>query len=236
MSTRQGAVRDWTDFDEGLLHTLWVVADSLNGRHSAIPHLYPSFVTDYSGGERVYAARPFQLLEHVAPGDGSYLHHSSTILATGRDGLKLTAAAAAGQAWGNAKRRRRAEMDAIPRWTPVDHGTLWVSNHRFWIESVRGLFPWHWGAVRGINMISQGNVHVHGQSEQGAVSWQIVSPAAEMIFALWVLTLRVPHQQWMTRAWIPPNWIPWAAGLGKQTPFSDAADVNVALDEIPPQP
>jgi hypothetical protein len=77
----------------------------------------------------------------------------------------------------------------------------------------------------------------------GVLSWwalsgsvlQIVSRAAEMILAFWVLTLRVPHQQWMTRAWIPPNWIPWAAA-GKQTPSSDPADMNVALDEIPHEP
>ena len=229
---RRNPSRDWTDYDEGLLYTLWVVDCLLTDRADQLQYVNPPFVIDHTGGERIYAQAPFQLLEWAAPGDGTYQHDSSFFFATGRGGLTMTAAAAVFRAHGNARRRAQATQSAVPRWLPADQGTAWVSSHGFWIQTMRGLFPWPWESVAGMQVVNQGNVQLQGSSTAGPVSWQVVSPAAELMFALWVLTRRVPHPQWMNRDWIPPNWIHWASERGKRLPFTDAGDIDVSLDAL----
>ena len=227
-------VREWTPSDEGLLYTLWVVSSLLRGRADQLQYVNPPFAIDYPAGERVYNSAPFQLREWGAPGDGSYMHNSSFFFATGRGGLTMTAAAAAIRAAGNSNRRSQAAQNAVPRWMPADQGTIWVSSLGFWMQTMRGLFPWPWESVHGMEIVGQGNVQVYGQSTNGPMTWQIVSPAAELLFGLWVITRKVPHPQWMDRSWIPPNWIRWATDLGKNLPFDDPTEVDVSMDALPP--
>lgn len=219
--------RSWTEYDDGLLYTLWIVSSLLTGRGERLECLNPPFAIDYHQGERVFTAAPFQVLAWASPGDGTYLHDSSFLFATGRGGLTVTAAAAAFRAAGNARRRGQAERDAMPRWMPVDQGTVWVSSHGFRIGTMRGLTTWPWSSVDGMQMVNQGDVQIQAQSVDGPINCQIVSPAAELIFALWVLALQVPHPQWMDRGWIPAHWLSWAAAQGKQMPFNDPTEIGL---------
>ncbi len=228
-------VREWTSYDDGLLSTLHVVNNVLRDQGTRLHHLHPPFVTDYAGGERVYTQAPLQVLDWAAPGDGSYQHSSSFFLATGRGGLAMTAAVAAFRSAENSDRRAQAARDAIPRWLPVDQGTAWISNRGLWLQTMRGVFLWPWESMQGMQVLGQGHLQIQGQSSAGPINWQIVSPGAELVFALWVLARRVPHPQWLDRSWIPTNWIPWATSLGRPTPFGDLdelGDIDATFAEL----
>jgi len=80
-----------------------------------------------SDNETCYAQGPAQIWQFLE-GDGTYVHKS-------RGGFGLVGLAlVAGTAVGNNARRSRASREAVPRFRPVDQGTMYLTDRRFVIQ------------------------------------------------------------------------------------------------------
>src|SRR3954447_12327914 len=208
MSRRKTIEAGWTDRDSALWHTCEIAAD-LSQRRVPEPRLrvVSNFPPRLGADERYWAAGPFALHEQRPFGDGSYTHDSGFFLATGRAGLTATAAVAAFRAAGNARRRRQAERDAIPRWTQIDCGTVYLSRYGIHLNSPVGVFPWAWSSITAAQMIAPAAVHIFADSTRGPVSWILQSDWAELFFVAWALTCHPQHPQLVTGTWLPPGWL-----------------------------
>lgn len=106
----------WTARDDALWTTA-EIAVLLN--QGELDHRHPlpvPFAMQLGGSEeRILAHGPFQLFSWAAPGDGSYMHNTSSFVATGRGGMAMMAGFAVARAIGNSSRRRSAEAAAQPR-------------------------------------------------------------------------------------------------------------------------
>lgn len=212
------AERTWTQFDDGLLRAAWIAERADSGRLHELDAVPSPFATTHPG-DRVLAASPYELSTWCAPGDGSYHHSGAFLLATGRRGLALTAAVAAGVASGNARRRRQAALDAVPRWLATDRGTLWVGTHGFRLQNTVGLAFWAWQYVDAVRCLGQGSVEVQGRSASGPASIRILAPSAESLFVLWVHARgALTHPDWVARTWLRDDWLAWAHHLGCPVP------------------
>lgn len=163
-----GHRRVWTPYDDGLVRTAWIAALATAGRLHELDAV-PAAFAPADSSERVLAVSPYELSVWAAPGDGSYRHSGSVVLASGRSGLTITADVAAGVATGNARRRRRAAQNAVPRWLPSERGSLWVSTHGFRLQSVHGLAFWTWQLIDSIRCLGLGAVEVQGRAATGGL-------------------------------------------------------------------
>lgn len=162
----------WTDRDSALWHTCELAADLAQGRApQAHLEVLTPFPPQFARDELSWAAGPFQLLERISPGDGSYVHNGGFFFATGPIGLAATAAVALGKAAGNSSRRRAAEASAVPRWMPIDTGMIYVSAYGFYLSGEGGLYPWSWGSISMGSMVEPGAMHLTGQTARGTISW-----------------------------------------------------------------
>lgn len=157
--------------------------------------------------ERVLAHGPFTLLSWTAPGNGEYMHNSSTPIATGRGSIAMMAGFAAARAIGNSARRREAKARAQPRWLQIDQGTVSVSNFGFYLHGPHGLAPWSWSGVRAASLTAPGQLSIDGMSESGPVKWLLNSHWAELVFLLWASVCSPHHPQLTGRTWLPEEWL-----------------------------
>lgn len=208
MTKRKSTTAGWTDRDGALWHTCEIAVD-LALREVPEPRLQivSTFPPQLGRGEQYWAAGPYVLLEQRARGDGSYRHDSGFFFATGRGGLTATAAVAAFSARGNSRRRRQAELDAVPRWTSIDGGTLYLSRYGVHMHSDGGVFPWDWQSITAAQMVGPAAVHISGSSTRGPVSWILRSDWAELLFVAWAVARHPRHPQLLTGAWLPPGWL-----------------------------
>lgn len=224
MSKPKTTTAPWTDRDTALWHTCEIAAVLAHGR---IPpprqQVVSIFPPQLAPDEQYWAAGPYLLNEELAPGDGSYVHDSGYFLATGRGGLTATAAVAAFRAAGNARRRRRAEEAAVPRWTPIEHGTVYLSAYGFSLHGPGGVSPWGWPSVTAAQMVAPGAVHLLGASVRGQVSWILQSDWAELLFVAWALARHRQHPQLITGSWLPPGWLQRCAEFSQQTRLASPA-------------
>ena len=208
MGKRTPATDGWSDRDSALWHTCEIAVDLALG-HAPEPRLeiVSVFPSQLAADERYWAAGPYALEDQRARGDGSYRHDSSFFVATGRGGLAATAAVAAFGAGGNARRRRQAQLDAVPRWTWIDGGTLYLSRHGAHMHGAGGVHAWDWPSITAAQMVGPAAVHMFGNSTQGPVSWIVRSDWAELFFLAWAVARHPRHPQLLTGAWLPPGWL-----------------------------
>jgi hypothetical protein len=196
MSKRESVTMGWTDRDRALWHTCEIAVDLSQGRVPA-PRLQvvSIFPPQLGPDEQYWAAGAYVLDEERAFGDGSYLQDSGYFLATGPGGLTMTAAVAAFRAVGNSRRRRQAAQAAIPRWTQVNHGVLYLSRYGVHLHSSEGLYPWDWASITAAQMVAPAAVHVLGNSTRGPVAWILHSDWAELLLVAWTLARHPRHPQ-----------------------------------------
>ncbi|MCF6743429.1 hypothetical protein E9529_03915 [Blastococcus sp. KM273128] len=213
MTKRRSTTPEWTDRDSALWHTCEIAVDLAHGTVPAprlqVVSIFPPML---ASDEQYWAAGPYVLHEERARGDGSYVRDSGFFFATGRGGLTATAAVAALRARGNSNRRKQAQMDAIPRWTPIDAGTLYLSRYGFHLHSSGGVWPWDWPSVTAAQMVGPAAVHIFGASTRGPVSWIVQSDWAELLFVAWAIARHPRHPQLLTGGWLPPGWLARCAG------------------------
>ncbi|MGY1620172.1 hypothetical protein ACI797_25820 [Geodermatophilus sp. SYSU D00691] len=224
MSNQQPMSARWTDRDSALWHTCEIAVDLAQGK-TPPPRLPVTsiFPPQLGVDERYWAAGPYSLNEQLAAGDGTYMHDSGYFLATGRGGLTATAAVAAARAAGNARRRRQAELAAIPRWTVIDQGTIYLSRYGVHLHGAGGVSPWDWPSITATQMVGPAAVHILGNSTRGPVSWVLQSDWAELLFVAWALTCHRGHPQLITGSWLPPGWLQRCAEYSHPTRLSSPA-------------
>lgn len=199
---------DWAPRDATLLQTVHAVQAALYGDLSRVPRvLVPFALQSGQPQERTVATAAFQLWSWQAISDGSYYRDQSTYFATGRGAVGFTLGVMAGRAMGNAYRARRAVEDARPRWVPIDHGQVTVSDYGFHLHTPRTVLWWNWEAISLAQLTAPATVQVLGESANGPVDWQIVSDVAELIFCYWALVRNRYHPQLVNGVWLPAGWV-----------------------------
>lgn len=154
----QAAPAGFSQSDVAIWHTI----DINRALDAGTVHERPSPATTIrlEGDEKVLAQGPFQLLEHRAPGDGTYVHDAGMFYATGLAGSLTTIGVAAARASKNKRARQQAAANAVPRWMTI--GSPVVGHH------APGVVP---GAVQalpvGLDLLHQraarraGSVELH---------------------------------------------------------------------------
>ncbi|PYI69091.1 hypothetical protein CVV68_04715 [Arthrobacter livingstonensis] len=172
------------------------------------PTVAVPFALRFGGNdEGIYAHGPFQLLEFRANGDGSYVHNTSVVAATGRGAVPFMLGFAATQAIGNASRRSRAANLAQQRWQPIDRGTVAVSNYGFYMHTPATVMAWQWQHINLAELTGPGQLRIQGQSERGPINWILESDWAELIFVFWASVRNPTSPQFVTRTWLPQDWL-----------------------------
>lgn len=209
---RKDKVATWTARDTALWHTCEIAVDLV---HGVVPEprqeVYTAFPPQLGHDERFWASGAFELLEERAAGDGSYVHNSGFFFATGVVGLTATAAFAGARALGNTQRRAAAAQAAVPSWTPVETGNVYVSPLGMHLHTARSVLPWRWSAFTAMQMVGPGAVHVLWNSDSGPISWVLRSDWSELVFVTWAMTHHRRHPQLLNGGWLPPGWFGWAS-------------------------
>lgn len=212
---RKGKEDPWSFHDDAVLYAAVVVGAVLDGAAQYLQPCPTPFPPQIEG-ERALAQGGFTLYTLRAQGDGTYVHQSGMMLATGRGALPLMAGVAAVQAIGNSSRRARARAETVPRWVPDDGGLLYVSTHGFYLQTGTGLHAWTWSAVQAAQMVGPARVCIQGSGQHGPVSWIIEAEWAELLFVLWALTRHPRHPQLHGGSWTPPGWFDRYQRSGRQ--------------------
>jgi hypothetical protein len=198
----------WTARDDALWTTAEIAILLNRGQLDQRQPLAVPFAMRLGGHqERILAHGPFQLFSWTAPGDGSYLHNNSMMVATGRGGLAMMAGFAAARTIGNSSRRRQAEAMAQPRWMQIDHGTLSVGNFGFYLHAPSGIHAWSWAGIHMASLTAPGQLSIDGMSDAGPVKWLLNSDWAELVFVLWASVCSPQHPQMTDRTWLPGEWL-----------------------------
>lgn len=203
--------------DSAIWHTVDIIMRLDTGTLRERPQERTSF--PLAPGDMALTRGPFTLHHHAAPGDGSYQHNSGFFFATGKGGLAVTAAVAAGRALGNSRRRANAARETVPRWVPLTSGDLTTAVHGFHLQQPSGvLLSWHWGAISSMDVMQAGYVHLTGRSDAGPVSWVLQSDWAELVFVLWCRFTHPNHPQLLANAWIDTAWADRVRAAGYPLP------------------
>ncbi|MBT9255735.1 hypothetical protein KMZ32_09605 [Phycicoccus sp. MAQZ13P-2] len=212
--------REWTDEDQSLLYTCHLAADLFAGRPLRPAPVTTTFPPQFAHDECFLAGGRFVLNVFDSPGDGTYQHDSSFFLATGRGGLAMTAGYAAGRAYTNSRRRKRAAADARPRWLPRYVGVMTVSDRGIYLRTPQDFIPWDWGFVQSCEVVGFNQVVLAAPATDGRLAhWLLQSPYAELFFLLWAHARYPGHPQLVDDRWLPPSWTRWASDLGKRPPL-----------------
>ncbi|WP_126130586.1 hypothetical protein [Arthrobacter agilis] len=198
---------EWTARDEALWSTAEMGVLLRQNRLKQRQRMSVPFAMHHASDETPYAHGPFRLLSLQAAGDGSYVHNGSSLIATGRGAVPMMLGFAAARAAGNASRRRHAAAMAQSQWTPIDTGTLTVSDYGFYMHTPTAIHAWNWDSIQMATLIGPGSLQIFGQSAHGAINWILESDWAELVFLFWA-TVRCPdHEQLLGRTWLPDDWV-----------------------------
>lgn len=215
----------WTVRDAALWRTAELASSILRKKLEHQPTLPVPFAVHLGGAhEGIYAHGPFRLLEFRASGDGTYVHNSSVVAATGRGAIPFILGFAATQAVGNAARRNQAANLAQQRWQPIDHGTVSVSNYGFYMHTPSAIHAWPWNSINLAELTGPGQLKIQGQSQSGSVNWILESHWAELIFVFWASACNPTSPQFVTRTWLPQDWLARAFIWSKSNPSVQGAD------------
>lgn len=209
----------WTARDAALWKTAELAAAAMKNALDSQPTFPVPFAVQFGGAnEGIYAHGPFRLLELRADGDGSYVHHSSVLTATGRGAIPLMLGFAAIQAMGNAARRNRAASQAQLAWQIIAHGTVSVSDYGFYLHTPSAVNPWAWNHIDLAELTGPGQLRIQGQAAHGPVTWILESDWAELVFVFWSIACNPTSPQFVTRTWLPPEWLAKAFIWSKSNP------------------
>ncbi|WP_158888674.1 hypothetical protein [Amycolatopsis anabasis] len=203
----QSVVPPWTPRDEALRYTCYLAA-LLAGGHdlSQVAEVFAPFPATNTEDERLWVMGPFLLSDFRSLGDGSWQVTTPMVFGTGALGVGLVAGSLIGGSIAKSRARRAAQMAAIPRWVPIEQGTLYVSQRGFYLHTPR-VMRWHWEAVTSAAMVAPATVHLAGNSDNGPISWILQSDWAELVFVSWAYTMHPRHPQLITGEWLPPGWM-----------------------------
>lgn len=210
--------RTLSSHDTAIWHTIHIGELIDTGQLAQWPGEPAPFVMRQGPGERALATGSFVLYDYVAAGDGSYAHQSGMLLATGRNGLAMTAGFLAAQSVGNMARRKAAERAATEQWRPIAHGQLWVTEFGFHRASEYGMAAWEYGAVEAAQLVAPGRLWFAGNSTDGPISWVVESDWAELMLLLWVRSVGIQHPQTVGVGWLPPGWLERVQAAGIALP------------------
>lgn len=209
--------REWGLYDAALWNTVAILTHVDAQRFDALPDLPVRFARQFDA-ERILAIGSFELGEWGAPGDGSYVHDASQVIAWGRGAVPLMLGHAVGRSVGNSRRRAAAAAAAAPRWMRTDAGEVSVSTRGFYLGSHKGHRPWTWDAIDECSIVGPAMLQMRGRSTQGPVSWQIYSHWAELMFNVWARVRNPDHPQLTTSTWISSSWARFAVEQGHALP------------------
>lgn len=210
-NSRRSVVRDWTQADSAIWHTIDIVDQLMNRQ---VPDRDVSTFFPLREDEVPLAAGHFLIDSMRAAGDGSYVHNTSFAFGTGLLGVALTAGTLIGSAAANANRRAQAMADAQVTWRPDFSGLLVVTNRGFYLQTATGIHRWNWEAITMTESQGFSCLVLQGESVDGIVTWRLHSDWAELVFALWALFVHPRHPQFVNRSWIPEHWEAWASSMG----------------------
>ncbi|WP_326566010.1 hypothetical protein VSH64_29580 [Amycolatopsis rhabdoformis] len=203
----QVPVPPWTQRDEVLRYTCHLAM--LMGQGHDLGHLQEvlaPFPPTNARDERLLAAGPFVLSDFRALGDGSWNVSTPFVFGTGALGVGLVAGSLVGGAVAKSRARNAAAANAVPRWVPIEQGTVYLSEYGFYLHTPRVL-AWNWPSITGATMAGPGLVHLTGDSQNGSVSWLLQSDWAELVFVAWANAVHPRHPQFVTGQWLPPGWV-----------------------------
>ncbi len=207
---------EWGPHDDALWYTCEIAADLVAGRPPRrVPDVLASFPPPPPDSQ-YWASGQFQLLEYRAVGDGSYIQEEGFFFAGGPVSLAVSACVMAAQALGNSARRRAAAAAAVPRWTPTYWGDIHVAPSTFTLHTSHGLSHWRYGCIEAAQMVGPGHVHVQGVSENGPISWVLVTNWAELLFITWALREHPRHPQLLGGGWLVPDWLQRCTAHGRR--------------------
>ena len=203
--------RVWLPADTALWTTCHIVSDVVQRRpiESHIQTLFP-----LSPGVTALAMGGLLVDAFDAAGDGSYTHSTSFAFGTGLFGLALAAGTLAASAAGKSNARNRAAADAQRAWRPLFGGSIFVTTHGFYLQTMEGLFEWTWDSIDLMQLVGYNCLILQGRSSTGPITWRINSEWAELVFVLWALERHPSHPQLQDGSWLPANWLEWATHQG----------------------
>lgn len=191
--------------DTAVWHTVRINDLIDRGSIDECPRVTTTFAP-MDASEHVFAQGPFGLFNFEAMGDGSYVHSSGAVFATGGAAAAFAGAFTIAQALGNRQRKRVARAAAQPRWRQIDAGSLWVSSHGVHFATAMKYYSWAYSAIDALELISPGTIRFEGRSLNGPISWVLESDWAELAFTLWARSRHPNHPQFVSRAWVPAGW------------------------------
>ena len=166
---------------------------------------------------------PVRVLELSTAGDGSYMHTSGFAFGGGALGVALIAGSIIGNAAGNARRRARAAADAQLAFRYRFDVDIFVTDAGFVLGSPLGIGHWTHHDIDMMLMVGPGQVEMQGRGNQGPLAWQLLTPYAELLFAMWALAIHPQSPQLRDGSWFPRGWLDWARSQGRDPWLRDAS-------------
>jgi len=206
------AASEWTTMDEVRLLTCQIAADLLAGR---VPALRVATTFWLPQGEVAVTNGPVRVLELRAAGDGSYVHTSGFAFGTGALGVALLAGSLMGNAAGNTRRRRQAEQDARLAFRHQFDASVFVTTAGFVFQDAQGVGRWGHGDINTMQMLGPSAVAMQGDAIDRSVTWQLLTPWAELIFVAWALRQHPHHPQLVDGSWLMGEWLHYARMHGR---------------------
>ncbi|MEU3621066.1 hypothetical protein BS329_11210 [Amycolatopsis coloradensis] len=227
----------WTQRDEALRYTCYLAAMVAGGHDlSLTPEVLAPFPAVNADDERLWAVGQFILSDFRALGNGSWQVNTPMVVGTGAVGLGLVAGSLIGGAVAKSRARAAAQAAAVPRWVPMDRGSVYASSYGFYLYTPQ-VFRWRWSAMTAASIVAPATLHFAGDSASGPISWLLQSDYAELLFVIWALNQHPQHPQLVTGGWLPRGWLQHARAHGRQPdivpalmPALPPADTSVAAD------
>jgi hypothetical protein len=202
----QDQISTWTPRDEVLLYTCRLAAALVAGGDMGhVAEVLAPFPPSLADDERFFAAGPFTLADFIPLGDGSWQSNGFVVAGTGALGMGMLAASLAGNAAAKSRAQAAAAANAVPRWVPIAHGTVYISQYGFHMHTPQ-VWTWSWRAIAAATMAAPAAVQISGEGAKGPISWLLSSDWAELIFVCWALARHPRHPQLLSGGWLPPGW------------------------------
>ena len=99
-----------------------------------------------------------------------------------------------GSVLGNSRARKNAAAAAQLAWRPLDAGTVYFSDHGFYLESNGVPLPFSWMGIVSCDAIGEGVVQFGANMDSGTFErFRFFSPFAELLLLSWALSQHQGH-------------------------------------------
>lgn len=167
---------------------------------------------------------PVSLYELRADGDGTYEYNSGIAIGSGVGGAMLFFGSIAASAASKNRAKNRAVADSRLAFRHNFDADVFVTDAGFMLASMNGIVGWHHDAIDSMLMVGPGQVTMQGQSDEGPIVWQLNTPWAELLFAMWAVVRHPENRLLQDGGWFPRGWIQWARGQGRD-PWDENASI-----------